>query len=123
MGDGIVGECDDLVRIVSRHLDTVRVERVWAEAGTVHVAARTGELMVACPECGRGSTRVHSRYCRTSADVAVGGRSVLIGLSVRRLFCDSPDCGRRTFAEQVEGLTTTGEPDSQCVTPIWRRKL
>jgi len=30
---------------------------------------------------------------------------VLIGLSVRRLFCDSPGCGRRTFAEQVEGLT------------------
>ncbi|GAA3595732.1 hypothetical protein [Streptomyces osmaniensis] len=39
-------------------------------------------------------------------DVAVGGRPVVIGLSVRRLFCDSPSCGRRrTFAEQVEGLT------------------
>lgn len=69
------------------------------------MAARTRELMVACPDCGRSSARVHSRYCRTLADVAVGGRPVLIGLSVRRLFCDSPDCGRRTFAEQVEGLT------------------
>lgn len=69
------------------------------------MAARTRELMVACPECGRSSARVHSRYCRTLADVAVGGRPVLIGLTVRRLFCDSPDCGRRTFAEQVEGLT------------------
>ncbi|MFI1471495.1 ISL3 family transposase [Streptomyces wuyuanensis] len=78
---------------------------MWAEAGAVHVAARTRELMVACPECGRGSARVHSRYCRTLADVAVGGRPVLIGLTVRRLFCDSLDCGRRTFAEQVEGLT------------------
>lgn len=29
----------------------------------------------------------------------------MTGLSVRRLFCDSPECGRRTFAEQVEGLT------------------
>ncbi|MFB7337782.1 hypothetical protein ACFC00_40235 [Streptomyces adustus] len=48
---------------------------------------------------------MHSRYGRTLADVAVGGRPVLIGLSVRRLFCDGPDCGRRTFAEQVEGLT------------------
>ncbi|WP_406326700.1 ISL3 family transposase [Streptomyces sp. NBC_00203] len=90
---------------MSPHLDTVRVERVWAEAGTVHMAARTRELTVACPECGRVSARVHSRYCRTLADVAVGGRPVLIGLSVRRLFCDSRDCGRRTFAEQVEGLT------------------
>ncbi|MET7852678.1 hypothetical protein ABZT48_31530 [Streptomyces avermitilis] len=30
---------------------------------------------------------------------------MLIGLSVRRLFCDSAGCGRRTFAEQVAGLT------------------
>jgi transposase len=30
---------------------------------------------------------------------------VLIELSVRRLFCDSPECGKVTFAEQVEGLT------------------
>ncbi|MDQ0946162.1 transposase [Streptomyces phaeochromogenes] len=30
---------------------------------------------------------------------------MLIGLSVRRLFCDAPGCRRRTFAEQVEGLT------------------
>lgn len=61
--------------------------------------------MVACPDCGLESARVHSRYARTLADVAVGGRPVLIVLSVRRLFCDSADCGRRTFAEQVEGLT------------------
>jgi transposase len=105
MVGGSVGECDDLVRIISPYLDTVRVERMWAEAGTVRIAARTRELMVACPDCGRGSARVHSRYSRTLADVAVGGRPVLIGLSVRRLFCDSPCCGRRTFVEQVEGLT------------------
>jgi len=90
---------------VSPHLDVVRVERVWSTGGVVRIAARTRELPVACPDGGRGSTRVHSRYCRTLADVAVGGRPVLIGLSVRRLFCDAPGCGRRTFAEQVEGLT------------------
>lgn len=73
--------------------------------GVVRIAARTRESTVACPDCGRGSARVHSRYGRTLADVAVGGRPVLIGLSVRRLFCDSPGCGRRTFAEQVTGLT------------------
>ncbi|MET7931511.1 transposase family protein [Streptomyces sp. NPDC005349] len=61
--------------------------------------------MVACPDCGRESARVHSRYPRTLADVAVGGRPVLISLTVRRLSCGGPDCGRRTFAEQVEGLT------------------
>ena len=100
-----LSEYDDLVRVVSPHLDSVLVERVWAEGGTVYVAARTRELMVGCPECGRGSARVHSRYGRSLADVAVGGRPVLNRPSVRRLFCDSPECGRRTFTEQVEGLT------------------
>ncbi|MGW1557567.1 transposase family protein [Streptomyces sp. NPDC002144] len=75
-------------RVVAPHLKAVRVERVWAEAGTVHVAARTCELRVACPDCGHRSARVHSRYSRTLADVAVGGWPVLIRLVVLRLFCD-----------------------------------
>ncbi|WP_234334679.1 ISL3 family transposase [Streptomyces sp. NRRL B-1347] len=87
------------------HLDAVRVERVWSAGGVVRVAACTRELTVACPDCGRGSVRVHSRYSRTLADVAAGGRPVLVSLTVRRLFCDAPRCGRRTFAEQVKGLT------------------
>lgn len=90
---------------MSPHLDVVRVERVWLSRGVVRIAARTRELMVACPDCRCASARVHSRYSRTLADVAAGGRPVLISLMVRRLFCDSADCGRRTFAEQVEGLT------------------
>jgi hypothetical protein len=28
-----------------------------------------------------------------------------VTLRVRRLFCDQPDCVKKTFAEQVEGLT------------------
>ncbi|MFC0842177.1 ISL3 family transposase [Streptomyces noboritoensis] len=90
---------------MSPHLDAVRVEQVWVESGVVHISARTREAPVACPDCGRSSVRVHSRYSRTLADLAVGGRPVSICLSVRRLFCDRPRCGRRTFAEQVEGLT------------------
>ncbi|MFD0076459.1 ISL3 family transposase [Streptomyces sp. NPDC127166] len=90
---------------MSPHLDAVRVERVWVEGDAVRISARTRELTVACPDCGRGSARVHSRYTRTLADRAVGGRPLLIGLSVRRLFCDGPRCSRRTFAEQVDELT------------------
>ncbi|MFP3985995.1 transposase family protein [Streptomyces sp. E11-3] len=60
---------------------------------------------MAYPDCGVVSVRVHSRYGRVVADLAVGGRPVEIELSVRRLFCDRLDCGRRTFAEQVKGLT------------------
>jgi hypothetical protein len=48
---------------------------------------------------------VHSRYQRRLADAAIGGRPVLIRLTVRRFFCPAPDCPVITFAEQVEGLT------------------
>jgi transposase len=48
---------------------------------------------------------VHSRYRRRLADVAVGGRRMVIVLSVRRLLCNNQACQQRTFAEQVEGLT------------------
>ncbi|MER5407379.1 hypothetical protein [Streptomyces sp. NPDC002769] len=30
---------------------------------------------------------------------------MVVDLLVRRLFCDAADCARRTFAEQVEGVT------------------
>lgn len=75
------------------------------ENGVVCISARTRELPVGCPDCAGVSARVHSRYVRTLADLAVGDRPVSIGLSVRRLFCDGPHCGRRTFAEQVDELT------------------
>jgi hypothetical protein len=49
--------------------------------------------------------RVHSRYQRRLADLPVAGRLVELCLTVRRFFCGNPDCGRRTFAEQINGLT------------------
>ena len=42
---------------------------------------------------------------RTLADAAVGGQSVAIHLRVRRFVCARTSCSRRTFVEQVEGLT------------------
>ncbi|MGW2826098.1 ISL3 family transposase [Streptomyces sp. NPDC001443] len=72
----------------------------------MHVVARTrDDLVVDCPGCGTAARRVHSRYERHLADIGLAGRPVVIDLSVRRLVCDWPTCPRRTFVEQVEGLT------------------
>ncbi|MEV1062604.1 hypothetical protein [Streptomyces sp. NPDC050263] len=48
---------------------------------------------------------MHSRYVRHAADEAVGGRAVVIDLSVRHLYCKNSDCPKTTFAEQVTRLT------------------
>jgi transposase len=82
------------------------VERVQQIERGVQIGAHGRASAVACPQCGRASTRVHSRYQRRLADAAVGGRQVVIRLAARRFFCDHTDCRVRTFAEQITGLTT-----------------
>jgi hypothetical protein len=72
----------------------------------VRILAHTRPGAVACPNCQVTSARVHSRYQRRLADVAVGGRRLVIALTAQRLFCDHPACPRQTFAEQIPGLTT-----------------
>ncbi|MEU5344392.1 ISL3 family transposase [Streptomyces sp. NPDC020766] len=51
------------------------------------------------------SNRVHSTCGRRLADTPVGDRPVLIEMTVRRMYCENIRCSRRTFAEQVDGLT------------------
>ncbi|MFF7912206.1 transposase family protein [Streptomyces sp. NPDC007914] len=58
-----------------------------------------------CPVCGVWSNRVHGSYLRFPADVPSGGRSVVLQLRVRRFICGNSGCARRTFVEQIPGLT------------------
>ncbi|GHG63665.1 ISL3 family transposase [Streptomyces griseocarneus] len=58
-----------------------------------------------CPVCGAWSNRVHGSYLRFPADVPSAGRSVVLQLRVRRFICQNASCVRRTFVEQLTGLT------------------
>lgn len=87
------------------HLAPLRLDRISLKAGRVRIEAGTTGGSASCPGCGMTSVRVHSRYVRRLVDSAIGGREVLVALRVRRFFCDQPGCQRRTFAEQVAGLT------------------
>ena len=91
--------------ILLPHLAGAIVEEVAVTAGLLLVRARARAPEAACPKCETVSGRVHSRYSRRLADAAIGGRQVEIVLAVRRFFCPAPGCRRKTFAEQVEGLT------------------
>jgi len=87
------------------HLAGVSVERVFGAGRSVRIRARTSDPVAGCPACGELSRRVHSRYERRLSDTAVAGQEVVIVLLVRRFFCDSPCCRKKTFSEQVPGLT------------------
>lgn len=84
-------------------LANVHVEAVRDEGGLVRIRARTRQADGDCPDCGGASRRVHSRYERRINDHAVAGRRTVIHLRLRRFFCDTVDCSKTTFAEQVTG--------------------
>ncbi|MFE4575654.1 transposase family protein [Streptomyces chartreusis] len=98
--------CEIAVEELLPRLAGLRIQRVDADPTAVRITALTrNDPRRACPECGRESDRVHSRYVRHVADEAVGGQPVVIGLLVRWLYCANADCPRTTFVEQVGGLT------------------
>jgi len=53
------------------------------------------------PACLQESSRVHSRYTRTTADLACGGRRVQLILHVRKFFCHHSECTRKIFTERL----------------------
>jgi transposase len=50
------------------------------------------------------TTRVHSRYTRTVADVPWGAYAVRLHLCVRKFFCDNPTCTRQIFTERLPAV-------------------
>jgi transposase len=83
----------------------VAVLAVDVDSAIVRVDAHSTSRGAACPQCGSWSARVHSSYLRFPADLPSGGRRALFRLRVRRFRCPDRVCPRRTFVEQIPGLT------------------
>ncbi|MER6917074.1 ISL3 family transposase [Streptomyces sp. NPDC000594] len=83
----------------------VSVVSVEVTDTVVRVAARTTEQQATCPACGCWSSRIHGSYLRFPRDLPAADKFVVVSLGVRRFVCAEESCSRRTFAEQVPGLT------------------
>ena len=83
----------DLARLI--------LQDVLIDGERITLIARATGSPSFCPQCGEPSTRVHSRYTRTLADLPWQGRAVRIELTVRRFFCLAAECSRQTFAERL----------------------
>ncbi|MER7987840.1 hypothetical protein ABTY53_19980 [Streptomyces noursei] len=57
------------------------------------------------PDCRKQAGREHSTYQRVLEEGPLGSRRVMVRLRVRRYFCDRKTSSRKTFVEQVPGLT------------------
>lgn len=80
--------------------DGFAVDAIEVDGMRVQIQLRSRQLFGHCPDCGRPSRRVQSRYLRRPSDLPLGGRRVELTVLVRRFWCDAVLCGRRIFSEQ-----------------------
>ena len=77
------------------------IDDVAIEPDRIVIAARCRAAFSECPDCGRQSGHVHSRYERRLLDLPSHGRVVQLQITVRRFRCATSGCRRRIFAEPL----------------------
>ena len=96
--------CDATIQQLLPHLDALNIEKIERSDSGLRLWASVRSSSATCLSCGTASERVHGRYCRELADVAIAGVAVGILLRVRRFVCGNARCMVRTFVKQVDGL-------------------
>jgi len=82
----------------------LQLEDTYIDAEEVSLTLASTLLAVTCPACGRKTSRLHSHYRRTVADLPWGGRRVRLLLNVRKFRCPQTGCSRRVFTERLPDL-------------------
>ncbi|MFF3666131.1 ISL3 family transposase [Microtetraspora malaysiensis] len=95
----------ELLAVLFPHLACLQIDQLYRSGRSVRIQARTRTTQAACPRCGIVSRRVHSSYERRVCDTAVSGQETVLHLRVQRFRRGNHDCCKKTFAEQVTGLT------------------
>jgi transposase len=73
--------------------------------GELRVTVRSDAAGADCPACGAWSVRVHGRYSRSLTDLPATGRRTVLVVRARRFVCFTVECSKRTFVEQIPGVT------------------
>jgi transposase len=81
------------LRLEACHIDDVTTQ--------ITLCVTSRQVCVPCPLCTRVTSRVHSRYARTLADLPWASYRVRLQLRVRKFFCPHPTCPRQIFTERV----------------------
>jgi transposase len=85
-------------------LKDLKLETITRIDGRIIINTAMTATAAACLDCRQPSTRIHSRYQRTLADLPCGGQETILQIQVRRFFCLNQKCPRRLFAEQVPSV-------------------
>lgn len=82
----------------------LKLESLLVDNGMVSLSVASTRPSASCSICGHKSTRLHSHYLRTLADLPWSGRLVRLLLRVRRFRCSLSECPRQVFAERLPDL-------------------
>lgn len=82
----------------------LRLIDTFIDADAVSFILESTTLPVSCPVCDQETSRLHSHYGRTVADLPWSGRRVKLFLNVRKFRCPQKGCPRRIFTERLPDL-------------------
>ncbi|CCF83980.1 hypothetical protein NITHO_2960002 [Nitrolancea hollandica Lb] len=88
-----------LVRLFP-HLGGLCLRQLIIEAECLTLVVMSVRRTAVCPQCRGRSSRLHSHYERTLADLPWGTRPVRLRLQARRFRCANRRCAQRIFTER-----------------------
>jgi transposase len=80
---------------------SIRLEKIIQHPNSLTLVVEVTRAQAECPRCRRLSTRVHSYYTRSPADLPWHGVSVRLELRTRRFRCQNSLCTKRVFCEPL----------------------
>jgi transposase len=80
---------------------SIRLEKIIQHDSSLTLVTRATRAQAECPRCHRSSSRVHSHYTRTVADLPWHGVAVRLDLRTRRFRCKNSLCTKRVFCERL----------------------
>lgn len=86
--------------------EAIHLEKIRQHPGSLTLVVRATRAQAQCPRCHRPSTRVHSYYTRTIADLPWHGIAVQLHLRTRRFRCKNNLCTKRIFCERLPRVVT-----------------
>jgi transposase len=84
--------------------EAIRLEKIIPHESSLTLVVRAARAQAECPRCRRPSTRVHSCYTRTAADLPWHGVAVRLQLRARRFRCQNSLCTKRIFCERLPSV-------------------
>ena len=96
----------------------LRYEKDEIVGDTYYLYAVSKRKKAECPYCGQPSSRVHSVYIRSFQDLPIQDKKAIIVMQNRKMFCDNPECRKRTFAETFSFLRPKGKKSERLIERI-----